>query len=54
MVTGLDIASLPVDGLVALETKLPIPDWGVGAIAFVILLLGMAVVLSIGGGRPHS
>jgi hypothetical protein len=54
MVIGPDAASLPVDGLVAMETKLPIPDWGVGAIAFVVLLIAMAVVLSIGGGRPHS
>ena len=40
--------------LVALETELPIPPIFFGIIAFCALLLMMAIVLSIGKGRPHS
>ena len=41
---------------VAEETahELPIPALGVGAIAFVGLLVLLAVTLVIGKGRPHS
>jgi len=38
----------------AMETELPIPAWAFGLIAFLALLSMMAIVLSIGKGRPHS
>jgi len=37
-----------------LERKLPIPAWGFGVLAFVLLLALLLVTLSIGKGRPHS
>ncbi|GAB3913481.1 hypothetical protein GCM10011575_20230 [Microlunatus endophyticus] len=41
--------------LVALEThNLPVPAIIFGLIAFLCLLSMMAIVLSIGKGRPHS
>jgi hypothetical protein len=42
--------------LVLLETEreLPIPAWGFGLIAFVILHVMLFVTISIGKGRPHS
>jgi hypothetical protein len=41
--------------LVALETHhLPFPPIIFGLLAFVCLLVMMAIVLSIGKGRPHS
>lgn len=54
MTTGPDTATSFASGLVALQTDLPIPAWGFGIIAFVLLVGMMTVVLSIGGGRPHS
>lgn len=54
MVTGPDAARPIVDNLVAMEIELPIPAWGFGIISFVVLLTLMVVVLSVGGGRPHS
>ena len=43
-------------GLALLETEreLPIPAWGFGLIAFVILHLLLFITISIGKGRPHS
>ena len=46
-------------GLTLLETgaehhELPIPAWGFGVIAFVMLFILMFVTYSIGKGRPHS
>jgi hypothetical protein len=45
-------------GLTLLETEvhheLPIPAWGFGVIAFVILLVMLLITYSIGKGRPHS
>lgn len=40
--------------ITAMETALPVPPIVFGLIAFVALLVMMAVVLSIGKGRPHS
>ena len=46
------------DGLTLLEAEvtreLPIPAWGFGVIAFVLLLAMLMLTLSIGKGRPHS
>jgi hypothetical protein len=39
--------------LAALETELPVPPLVFGLIAFLALMLMMAIVLSIGKGRPH-
>ena len=45
-------------GLTLLEAEvtreLPIPAWGFGLIAFVLLLALLALTWSIGKGRPHS
>lgn len=45
-------------GLTALETEvhteLPIPAWGFGVLAFVILIVLLLITLSIGKGRRHS
>lgn len=41
-------------GLTLLETELPIPAWGFGLIAFVILHALLFITISIGHGRPHS
>ncbi len=40
----------------ALETEreLPIPAWGFGLIAFVILHALLFITIAIGKGRPHS
>jgi hypothetical protein len=43
-----------VQGLAALETQLPFPPIVFGLVAFIVLLVMMAIVLSIGKGRPHS
>jgi hypothetical protein len=40
--------------LLEAEVKLPIPAWGFGIIAFVLLLALLALTWSIGKGRPHS
>jgi hypothetical protein len=34
--------------------ELPIPAWGFGIIAFVLLLILLLLTWSIGKGRPHS
>ena len=34
--------------------ELPIPAWGFGVIAFVLLLILLLLTWSIGKGRPHS
>ena len=34
--------------------ELPIPAWGFGVIAFILLLILLALTWSIGKGRPHS
>ena len=34
--------------------ELPIPAWGFGVIAFVLLLMLLLLTWSIGKGRPHS
>jgi hypothetical protein len=36
------------------ERELPIPAWGFGVIAFVLLLALLILTLAIGKGRPHS
>ena len=36
------------------ERELPIPAWGFGVLAFVLLLGLLLLTLSIGKGRPHS
>lgn len=36
------------------ERELPIPAWGFGLIAFIILHLLLAITITIGKGRPHS
>jgi hypothetical protein len=45
-------------GLTLLEAEavreLPIPAWGFGVIAFVLLMGLLALTWSIGKGRPHS
>ena len=45
-------------GLTLLESEaareLPIPAWGFGIIAFVLLMGLLALTWSIGKGRPHS
>jgi hypothetical protein len=45
-------------GLTLLETEvgheLPIPAWGFGIIAFVLLMILLGITLSIGKGRAHS
>lgn len=47
-------------GLTLLETgahehhQLPIPAWGIGLIAFMMLFILLYVTYSIGKGRPHS
>ena len=45
-------------GLTLLETEvhheLPIPGWGFGVIAFVVLVTMLFITYSIGKGRPHS
>jgi hypothetical protein len=43
-------------GSILLETtrELPIPPWGFGVLAFVVLGLLMVITLAIGKGRPHS
>ncbi|HEU5484247.1 MAG TPA: hypothetical protein VFU98_05020 [Microlunatus sp.] len=45
-------------GLTLLETEvhneLPIPAWGFGVLAFVILVVMLLITYSIGKGRPHS
>jgi hypothetical protein len=45
-------------GLSLLEAEagreLPIPAWGFGVIAFLLLMVLMALTLAIGKGRPHS
>ena len=44
--------------LTLLETEvhheLPIPGWGFGVIAFVVLVTMLLITYSIGKGRPHS
>ena len=42
--------------LVLLESarELPIPAWGFGLIAFVLLHAMLFVTITIGKGRPHS
>lgn len=40
--------------ITAMETELPIPAWTFGLIAFLCLFAMLAVVLSVGKGRPHS
>jgi hypothetical protein len=42
--------------LVLLETgrELPIPAWGFGLIAFVLLHAMLFFTITIGKGRPHS
>ncbi|WP_168207276.1 hypothetical protein [Microlunatus elymi] len=40
--------------IAAMETELPVPPIVFGIIAFCCLLAMMAIVLSIGKGRPHS
>jgi hypothetical protein len=35
-------------------TKMPIPAWVFGLIAFALLMGLLALTLSIGKGRPHS
>ena len=40
--------------LLEAERELPIPAWGFGLIAFIILHLLLAIVISVGKGRPHS
>jgi hypothetical protein len=41
---------------VLLETarELPIPAWGFGLIAFVLLHMMLFLTITIGKGRPHS
>jgi hypothetical protein len=34
--------------------ELPIPAWAFGVIAFVLLMVLLALTLAIGKGRPHS
>jgi hypothetical protein len=34
--------------------ELPIPAWGFGVIAFLLLMALLALTLAIGKGRPHS
>jgi hypothetical protein len=46
-------------GVVLLEaeaehTELPIPAWGFGVLAFVLLVIMLGITMSIGKGRPHS
>jgi hypothetical protein len=45
-------------GFLPLETEhvneLPIPAWGYGVIAFVMLAILMLITLAIGKGRVHS
>lgn len=45
-------------GLILLETEvgkeLPIPAWGFGIIAFVLLMILLGITMSIGKGRAHS
>jgi hypothetical protein len=45
-------------GLTVLETEitreLPIPAWGFGLLAFVLLMGLLAITWTIGKGRPHS
>jgi hypothetical protein len=45
-------------GLTLLETEitreLPIPAWGFGLLAFVLLMGLLAITWTIGKGRPHS
>ncbi len=45
-------------GLTLLEAEaareLPIPAWGFGVIAFLLLMALLALTWSIGRGRPHS
>jgi hypothetical protein len=45
-------------GLTVLEAEalreLPIPAWAFGVIAFVLLMVLLALTLAIGKGRPHS
>jgi hypothetical protein len=38
----------------AVHRELPIPAWGFGVIAFVLLLILLLLTWSIGKGRPHS
>ena len=40
--------------LLATERELPIPAWGFGLIAFVILHALLFMTIAIGKGRPHS
>ena len=46
--TGIDAAQTEV------ERELPIPAWGFGVLAFLLLLGLLLITLSIGKGRPHS
>ncbi len=45
-------------GLTLLEAEvgheLPIPAWGFGILAFVLLMILLAITMSIGKGRAHS
>ena len=44
-------------GLTLLEAEvypLPIPAWGIGLIAFVIVAIMLLITYSVGKGRPHS
>ena len=45
-------------GLTLLEAEsvrdLPIPAWGFGVLAFLLLIGLLALTLAIGKGRPHS
>lgn len=34
--------------------ELPIPAWGFGVIALAALLALLAIVMHVGGSRPHS
>jgi hypothetical protein len=40
--------------LLETERELPIPAWGFGLIAFVILHALLFMTIAIGKGRPHS
>ena len=47
---NLGVALLEAEG----GRQLPIPAWGLGVIAFIVLLLLLLLTWSIGKGRPHS
>jgi hypothetical protein len=43
-----------IPGLILMETELPLPPIVFGLIAFILLVILLAITVALGNGRPHS